>query len=464
MSNTSDLSQFADQTLVVPLDLTHHDQPERHAFGAAFIPPLDTETSSIVAGGASAGSSEHFARADHVHGYSGGSGGSGVTDGDKGDIVVSGGGTTWIIDSGVVTLAKMANLPGNTVIGNNTGSVAAPAALTQAQLTAMINTFTSALAGIVPASGGGTTKYLRADGTWQVPPDSTTPGAGTVTPAMLANADFGDFTVASGVATVDPGTISLAKQANLAANSVVGNNTGTAATPIALTQAQLTAMIQTFTSTLSGVVPASGGGTTNFLRADGTWAAPAGSGGVTDGDKGDITVSGGVWTIDPGVVTTTKMANMAANTIRGNNTGSAAVPMDLTAAQAGALIGFYPAQQWNTAISFNGSASSGADLNCTGSISISAVAYSRILYITTTMLVTVAASGCDFYQRPSGYRYRLQIISSVSFSFTGIYVLPANTAATILCAARSTTATNATVTTAGGGDLCYINVMGMPGS
>lgn len=33
----------------------------------------------------------------------------------------------------------------------------------------------------------------------------------------------------------------------------------------------------TFTSTKKGSAPASGGGTTNFLRADGTWAAPAGS-------------------------------------------------------------------------------------------------------------------------------------------------------------------------------------------
>lgn len=34
-----------------------------------------------------------------------------------------------------------------------------------------------------------------------------------------------------------------------------------------------------FTSSTSGTVPASGGGTTNFLRADGTWAVPPGSGG-----------------------------------------------------------------------------------------------------------------------------------------------------------------------------------------
>lgn len=40
--------------------------------------------------------------------------------------------------------------------------------------------------------------------------------------------------------------------------------------------AALTALGNTFTSALKGLVPASGGGTSNFLRADGTWAAPGG--------------------------------------------------------------------------------------------------------------------------------------------------------------------------------------------
>ncbi len=53
--------------------------------------------------------------------------------------------------------------------------------------------------------------------------------------------------------------------------------------PSAGTGPQTTATnLPAFGSSTKGVVPASGGGTTNFLRADGSWAAPP-SGGITDG-------------------------------------------------------------------------------------------------------------------------------------------------------------------------------------
>ena len=50
---------------------------------------------------------------------------------------------------------------------------------------------------------------------------------------------------------------------------------------------------------------------TTFLRGDNTWAVPPGTGGgLSDGDKGEITVASGgtAWTIDAGAVTFAKMA------------------------------------------------------------------------------------------------------------------------------------------------------------
>jgi len=64
-----------------------------------------------------------------------------------------------------------------------------------------------------------------------------------------------------------------------------------------LTGTQATTLLDTFTSSLKGLAPASGGGTTNFLRADGTWAAPAGGsmsigGSITSATAGSVLFAG----------------------------------------------------------------------------------------------------------------------------------------------------------------------------
>ena len=53
------------------------------------------------------------------------------------------------------------------------------------------NVFTETEDGLVPSSGGGTTKYLRADGSWAVPPDTkyTLPVAGTNLGGVKAGGD-----------------------------------------------------------------------------------------------------------------------------------------------------------------------------------------------------------------------------------------------------------------------------------
>lgn len=72
------------------------------------------------------------------------------------------------------------------------------------------------------------------------------------------------------------------------AHRFLGNNTGATANAIAMTATEATAELNAFTDVLKGLAPASGGGTTNFLRADGTWNAPA-TGIIVD----STTVTGG---------------------------------------------------------------------------------------------------------------------------------------------------------------------------
>jgi hypothetical protein len=82
-------------------------------------------------------------------------------------------------------------------------------------------------------------------------------------------------------ATIAADAVTNAKMADMATMTIKGNDTGGAANPQDLTGTEVTAMLDVFTATEKGLVPLSGGGTTTFLRADGTFATPAAGGDVS---------------------------------------------------------------------------------------------------------------------------------------------------------------------------------------
>jgi microcystin-dependent protein len=102
--------------------------------------------------------------------------------------------STGNIAANAVTNAKLAQVATATFKGRITAATGDPEDLTATQATSLLDTFTTALKGLVPASGGGTTNFLRADGVFAAPP-----GGGGASP-LLANANTADV-VASGVDT-----------------------------------------------------------------------------------------------------------------------------------------------------------------------------------------------------------------------------------------------------------------------
>lgn len=101
---------------------------------------------------------------------------------------------------------------------------------------------------------------------------------GTGFAARIANGSWAlrTFGAGAGIAVTNGDGVAAAPSIALAAannNTVLGNVSGVAAAPVPLTQAQLTALVNTATNTLSGAVPAWPNNTLKFFRGDGSYAA-----------------------------------------------------------------------------------------------------------------------------------------------------------------------------------------------
>lgn len=100
----------------------------------------------------------------------------------------------------------------------------------------------------------------------------------TMTGDVTWSVSFDGSTGVTAAGTIAVAAVTNTKLAQMANGTIKGRTTAGAGSPEDLTGAQATALLSTFTSAVKGLVPASGGGTTNFMRADGTWAAPPAGG------------------------------------------------------------------------------------------------------------------------------------------------------------------------------------------
>lgn len=153
---------------------------------------------------------------------------------------------------------------------------------------------------LLAAKNGGNTDLrwilLGNDGLRLKDPDSshyltvTTASNLTANRTLTINPGNADRTLTiAGTASVN-GTNTGDQYTSVADQTFIANNSGGSGAATAVTAANATAMLSTVTSGAKGLAPASGGGTANFLRADGTWAAPPGSGSPTSAVAFDVTV------------------------------------------------------------------------------------------------------------------------------------------------------------------------------
>ena len=126
-------------------------------------------------------------------------GGAGVTDGDKGDITVSGSGSTWTIDNGAVTLAKQANMATSSLVYRKTAGSGAPEVNTLATLKTDL--------GLTGTNSGDQTSIVGITGTKAQFDTAVTDGNFLYVGDVTSNATHTGDVTGSTALTIDPTAI-----------------------------------------------------------------------------------------------------------------------------------------------------------------------------------------------------------------------------------------------------------------
>lgn len=205
--------------------------------------------------------------------------------------------------------------------------------------------------GVMSSTGGGgisslngltaSSQTFAAIGTSGTAPAWTSSGSAHTLDIPLASAS----SVTAGLISKTEYDTFNGKQSAL---SGTGYSKWSGSTPSYLTATQVTADLNVFTTSLQGLVPASGGGTTNFLRADGTWAVPAGGGsGVTtvgtfsgSSQTNGASISSTTITFGPADATNPGMVTTGTQTLAGAKTFSGAMTINPTASLTTAQLTF----------------------------------------------------------------------------------------------------------------------------
>ncbi|MBL9046613.1 MAG: DUF2793 domain-containing protein [Tabrizicola sp.] len=248
----------------------------------------------------------------------------GVSDGDKGDVTVTAGGSTWTIDAGAVTLAKMADVTSASLLGRDTAGTGAPEVLTPAQARGILGLSLVATSGSASDLSSGTLPAARFDDTahGNRAGGALHAAATTSVAGFMSSADKTKLDAILGTNTGDQ-TITLT-------GAVTGSGTGSFATTLANNTVSFGKLADIGTDTLIGR-DTTGTGDPEAIAVTGGIEFSGSGSTQTSAFAGDVTKAAGgtALTIAANAVDNSKAADMAANTIKANATAATADPADL---------------------------------------------------------------------------------------------------------------------------------------